>query len=68
MKEDIMQHLQTVADVQEQETEWVIPCLIPKGGIQKVKRVEKPEIGHFTTSPSTIRVKWVSDTLENRQK
>ena len=33
MKEDIMQHLQTVEDVQEQETEWVIPYWIPKGGI-----------------------------------
>ena len=51
MKEDIMQHLQTVEDVQEQETEWVIPYWVPKGGIQKVKRVEKPEIRLFTSSP-----------------
>ena len=33
MKEDIIQHLQTVEDVEEQEIDWLIPYWIPKGGI-----------------------------------
>ena len=32
-KEDIIQHLQTVEDVEEQEIDWLIPYWIPKGGI-----------------------------------